>query len=77
MERSDKQLLRLLRQGQGEALQEVYARYKDPMLALALTLSPDKSAAEDMVHDVFVGFAKVARGLHLRTSLKPILHRTK
>lgn len=70
VERSDKQLLRMLRLGQGEALCEVYARFKDPMLALALTLVQDKSNAEDIVHDVFVGFARVARELRLRSSLR-------
>ena len=73
MEHSDKQLLRRLRLGQGEALREVYVRYKDPMLALALTLIQDKSSAEDIVHDVFVGFARVARELRLRSSLKAYL----
>ena len=40
---------------------------------MALTLSSEKSLAEDVVHDVFVAFARVARGLCLRTTLKAYL----
>lgn len=70
---TDRELLRQLHKGHGEALHHVYERYKDAMLALALALSRDRSAAEDVVHDVFVSFAGSAPGLHLRSSLRSYL----
>lgn len=70
---TDRELLRQLRRGHGETLRCVYERYKDAMLALAIALSRDRSAAEDVVHDVFVAFAGVAPTLHLRSSLRSYL----
>jgi RNA polymerase sigma-70 factor (ECF subfamily) len=70
---TDRELLRQLHQGHREALRHVYERYKDTMLALALVLSRDRSAAEDVVHDVFVSFAGLVPGLHLRSSLRSYL----
>jgi RNA polymerase sigma-70 factor (ECF subfamily) len=70
---TDRELLRGLHKGHGEVLRCVYERYKDSMLALAVALSRDRSVAEDVVHDVFVAFAGVARTLHLRNSLRSYL----
>ncbi len=70
---TDRELLRRLRQGRGEALRCVYERYKDSMLALAIVLSRDRSMAEDVVHDVFVSFAGLAATLRLRSSLRSYL----
>jgi len=70
---TDRELLRQLHQGRGEVLHYVYERYKDAMLALALALSRDRSAAEDVVHDVFVSFAGLAPTLYLRSSLRSYL----
>ncbi len=70
---TDRELLRQLHKGHGEALHHVYERYKDAMLALAFALSRDRSAAEDVVHDVFVSFAGLAPTLYLRSSLRSYL----
>ncbi len=70
---TDRQLLRQLRRGHAEILRCVYETYKDSMLALAITLSRDPSAAEDVVHDVFVAFAKLAPTLRLSSSLRSYL----
>jgi RNA polymerase sigma-70 factor (ECF subfamily) len=70
---TDRELLRQLHNGHGEALHHVYERYKGTMLALALALSRDRPAAEDVVHDVFVAFAGLAPTLRLRSSLRSYL----
>lgn len=69
----DKQLIRKLRHGDADGLRLVYEKYKNNMLALALSFCSDSSIAEDVVHDVFVGFAKRAGGLNLRYSIKSYL----
>ena len=62
-----------LRHGDAEALRHIYDRYKRDMLGLAVSLSGDRAAGEDAVHDVFVSFAKRAPELRVRTSLRSYL----
>jgi RNA polymerase sigma-70 factor (ECF subfamily) len=69
----DKLLLWKLRRGDGEALRQVYEKYRHDLLGLAVTLSRDKAAAEDAVHDAFVSFVRLAPRLRLRTSLRSYL----
>ncbi len=69
----NKLLLWKLRRGDGEALRQVYEKYRHDLLGLAVTLSRDKAAAEDAVHDAFVSFARFAPRLRLRTSLRSYL----
>ena len=69
----DKALLKQLRTGSSDALRPIYEKYKPAMLAFALAMCPDKTAAEDVLHDVFVSFAKLAGSLKLKTSLKSYL----
>ena len=59
-----------LKSGNRDALCRIYEKYKNDLLALAISLSNDRTAAEDVVHDVFVSFAEFAKKLQLRTSLK-------
>src|SRR5690348_13457748 len=42
--------------GHTEALREIYEQHKHQLVTLATALLVDKSEAEDVVHDVFVGF---------------------
>lgn len=70
---TDGELLTRLRRGRRDALRQVYERYKDAMLALAMTLCKDRATAEDVVHDVFVAFAGLAPTLRLRSSLRSYL----
>lgn len=70
---TDRQLLRQLQRGQGRALRDAYQTYKDCMLALAIALIRDYATAEDVVHEVFVNFARLAPTLRLRGSLKGYL----
>jgi RNA polymerase sigma-70 factor (ECF subfamily) len=69
----DRRLLRKLRRGDAAALQSIYEKYKHDLLGLAVTLSHDKGAGEDIVHDVFVSFVRFTPKLRLRTSLRSYL----
>lgn len=62
-----------LRHGDAEALRTIYDRYKHDMLGLAVSLSADRAAGEDAVHDVFVSFVRRAPHLRLKTSLRSYL----
>ncbi len=69
----DMLLVRKLKHGSKSALGIIYDKYKNDMLALAVSLSKDKGNAEDAVHDVFVSFAQFAKKLKLRGSLRSYL----
>lgn len=59
--------------GSREALSRIYEKYLNNLLTLAMALLNDAGAAEDIVHDVFVSFAKSAENFKLRGSLKSYL----
>ncbi len=59
--------------GNKEALRCIYEKYLNNLLTLAMALLNDASAAEDVVHDVFVSFAKSTEDFRLRGSLKGYL----
>lgn len=69
----DKLLVWKLKRGSSDALRRIYEKYKDDLLALAIALSNDRAAAEDVLHDVFVSFAQYAAKLKLQSSLKSYL----
>ncbi len=62
-----------LGRGSQDALAQVYEKYVDAMLTLAVGLLNDKAAAEDVVQDVFLSFARSARYLRARGSLRSYL----
>jgi RNA polymerase sigma-70 factor (ECF subfamily) len=62
-----------LRRGSQEALARVYEKYVDSMLTLAMGLLNHRAAAEDVVQDVFLSFARSARYLQARGSLRSYL----
>jgi RNA polymerase sigma-70 factor (ECF subfamily) len=59
--------------GSKKALRRIYEKYKNDLLGLAVALLNDVSLAEDVVHDVFVTFAKSAGAFNLTGSLKGYL----
>jgi len=59
--------------GSREALSRIYEKYLNNLLTLAMALLNDAGAAEDVVHDVFVSFAKSTENFKLRGSLKSYL----
>jgi RNA polymerase sigma factor (sigma-70 family) len=62
-----------LRRGSREALAQVYEKYVDSMLTLAMGLLNQRAAAEDVVQDVFLSFARSAQHLQARGSLRSYL----
>ncbi|MHC4074106.1 MAG: RNA polymerase sigma factor, partial [Planctomycetota bacterium] len=69
----DKLLILRFKQGRHEALRQIYDKYKVELLKLAVVLIGDVSTAEDMVHDVFVKFARSADRIKLTGNLKNYL----
>ncbi len=69
----DKLLVWKFKHGSNDALCRIYEKYKDNLLRLASGLLNDRTAAEDIVHDCFVSFAKSADRLNLRGNLRSYL----
>jgi RNA polymerase sigma-70 factor (ECF subfamily) len=69
----DRVLVWRLNRGDAAALSRVYEKYRDDLLRLAGSLLSDRSAAEDVVQDVFVRFAGLAPTFRLTGSLKGFL----
>ena len=69
----DRVLVRRLRRGDAEALRRIYEKYRDDLLRLAVSLSNDGIATEDIVHDVFASFIRQAKQFRLTGSLKSYL----
>jgi RNA polymerase sigma factor (sigma-70 family) len=59
--------------GRTEAVRDLYELHKHDLVTLATALLIDKSEAEDVVHDVFVGFIQSAGTFRLTGSLKGYL----
>ncbi len=73
MKLEERLLVWRLNRGDGTALSEVYERCRDDLLRLAGSMLHDAAAAEDIVQDVFVGFAGSARTFRLTGGLKGYL----
>jgi len=69
----DKLLVLRCKRGSTEALGRIYEKYKTDMLVLAMALLNDKSAAEDVMHDVFLSFVMNIEKFGLTGSLKSYL----
>jgi RNA polymerase sigma-70 factor (ECF subfamily) len=69
----DKVLIWKFKCGSSDALCRIYEKYKKDLLKLAAILSNNASDAEDIVHDVFVTFARSAGTLKLSGNLKSFL----
>jgi RNA polymerase sigma-70 factor (ECF subfamily) len=69
----DKLLVLRCRRGSREALARIYEKYKADLLLLALGLLNDKTAAEDVVHNVFLSFVRGLDRFRLTGSLKGYL----
>ena len=59
--------------GHTDALREIYDQHKHELVTLAAALLVDKWEAEDVVHDVFVGFIRSGGRFRLTGSLKGFL----
>jgi len=69
----DKLLIFRFKQGNHEALRQIYDKYKVELLKLAVVLIGNRNMAEDIIHDVFVKFAESADHIKLTGSLKNYL----
>jgi len=69
----DTLLIWKLKSGDGVALTRVYEKYKNDLLRIASGLLNHASAAEDIVHDVFVSLAQSPQKLRLSGNLKAYL----
>ena len=69
----DKLLVTKCKRGSRAALGRIYEKYKDDLLILAIALLNDASAAEDVLHDVFVTFVQGMDNFRLTGSLKGYL----
>ena len=63
------QLVWRFNRGHTDALREIYEQHKHKLVTLATALLVDKSEAEDVVHDVFVGFIHSGGRFRLTGSL--------
>lgn len=70
---SERLLLNKAAHGCRDSLRRIYEAHKDHLLSLARGLTRGRSEAEDIVHDVFVAFARGLPDLCLRTSLRAYL----
>ncbi len=66
-------LIRRFNAGDTGALRRIYEKYKPELLAVAAALVADRSAVEDVLHDVFVRFASEAGRFQMKGSLKGYL----
>jgi RNA polymerase sigma-70 factor (ECF subfamily) len=71
----DRRLVYRLRQGDADALRQIYQRYKEDLLTVAMSLLGEVHTAEDCVHDVFVHFAEAPADLRVHSSLRGYLVR--
>jgi len=69
----DKLLVLRCKRGNPDALGRIYEKYKSDALILAIALLNDASAAEDVVHDVFLSFVQTVEKFRLTGSLKGYL----
>jgi RNA polymerase sigma-70 factor, ECF subfamily len=67
------QLVWRFNRGHTDALREIYETHKHDLVTLATALLIDKAEAEDVVHDVFVGFIRAGGRFRLTGSLKGFL----
>lgn len=72
----DARLVHRLRRGDVDALHQIYHRYRDDLLTVAMALLSDPYAAEDCLHDVFVHFAAAPADLRANKNLRGYLVRS-
>ena len=71
----DRRLVHRLSRADPDALHQIYHRYKDDLLTVAMALLTDPDAAEDCVHDVFVHFAGAPADMRASRNLRGYLMR--
>jgi RNA polymerase sigma-70 factor, ECF subfamily len=69
----DRFLVLRCKRGCRRSFARIYSKYRQGLVQLAMALLNDTAAAEDVVHDVFVGFSQGLQGFRLTGSLKGYL----
>lgn len=69
----DRVLVWRFNRGDPAALWRIYEKYRDGLLKVAAALLDDRSGVEDVLHDVFVDFARTTGRFRLQGSLKGYL----
>ena len=69
----DRVLVWRFNHGDPAALCRIYEKYRDGLLKVTAALLHDRSGVEDVLHDVFVDFARTTGKFRLRGSLKGYL----
>jgi RNA polymerase sigma-70 factor (ECF subfamily) len=69
----DRALVQRFNTGDTQALRRIYEKYRLSLFRVAGALLRDSASVEDVVHDVFVGFAAQAGRFELKGSLKGYL----
>ncbi|MHC4436106.1 MAG: RNA polymerase sigma factor [Planctomycetota bacterium] len=65
----DRLLIWRCKQGSRDAFRRIYEKYEGDLRTLAANLLDEKTAAEDVVHDVFITMLRVMDNFELRSSL--------
>jgi DNA-directed RNA polymerase specialized sigma24 family protein len=65
----DRLLIWRCKQGNKTAFKRIYEKYEGDLRTLAANLLEDKTAAEDVVHDVFISFLSIVDKFELRSNL--------
>ena len=69
----DRILIRKAKRGERGAFGQIYERYRDTLLTVAMSLLADPELAQDVVQDVFVKFVESLDGFELRGRLRGYL----
>ncbi len=69
----DRSLIKRCKQGDSQALRCIYERHRGSLVVLAVALTGDVHAAEDVLHDVFLRFARGLDRFTLTGKLKAYL----
>src|SRR5437762_2824611 len=69
------ELVASAREGGGDALAELYARYGTGLMALAYRLTGSRADAEDVLHDVFLGLPEALHAYDERGAFESWLKR--
>ena len=65
----DRLLILRCKHGSRSAFRRIYEKYEGDLRTLAANLLDDKTAAEDVVHDVFISLLRIVDKFELRSSL--------
>jgi len=71
----DEELVSRIRQGDLEAFETLYNKYKGPLHRAALAITHNQAAAEEILQDAFVRAYRAIDRVDASTSLSPWLHR--